>query len=444
MSGTCISYGNYLTFTDDAGRGLIRYGFSVTVLLLLLIIILLSGCQKERDRGLREAGHIAVIDSLVEAEIESGNLPGAVVRIQKGDSIWHSKAYGHARKYNYGIELMEEPQSMTTEHLFDLASLTKVFATTFGIMMLRDQGLVLLDDPLGLYFPEFSQGDKSKITIRHLLNHTSGLPQWYPLYYKASDADERFRAITEMDLKWDVGEDRHYSDLGFMLLGDLIEKRSGLSLEEYLDENLYSLLGLRNTVFNPLQKGFKADLITATSHGNPFEKRMVYDDSFGYKVDVDPDSWDGWREYTLQGEVNDGNAWYANGGLAGHAGLFSTAEELQVLIDLLVNEGQFNGIELISRETVRAFLKPDEFDHGLGWAMNPSVFSAEGAPAGTFGHTGFTGTSVVVLPHQELSIILLTNRQHDGLQDDGTYFNLGPLRQAIADKIREEVKGINP
>ncbi|MDZ7681287.1 MAG: serine hydrolase [Fodinibius sp.] len=246
---------------------------------------------------------------------------------------------------------------------------------------------------------------------------------------------QRYQYIASLPLKWEVGAGRDYSDQGFMLLADIIERVSGQRLDAFLQAQLYKPLKLQNTAFNPLLKGYER--IAATSHGNPFEKQMVYDDDFGYTVDVDPESWDGWRQYTLRGEVNDGNAWYANGGIAGHAGLFSTAADLQKLIDLLLRKGQFKDKQLLSSAVIDTFLTKGPFGNGLGWAMDPDIISAEGSSAGTFGHTGFTGTNVVAVPADTLSIILLTNRQHVGRQENGYYYDLGDLRQQIFDAVVE-------
>ncbi len=409
-----------------------------TGFIILFVICLLSGCSVEQYKT-SNAGNIAAIDSLIQKAVDQEDIPGAVVRIQQGDSILHHKAYGFAQKYKYGLEPLENPKEMSRYHLFDLASLTKVFATTYGIMLLADRGEFMIDDPIHKYLPEFSEGAKGEITIRHLLTHSSGLTQWYPLYYKASDKIDRLKVISEMPLKWQVGEGRHYSDLGFMLLGDIIERVSEKSLDQFLADELYQPLNLQHTTFNPLQKS--NETIAATSHGNPFEKRMVYDDEFGYEVDVDPRSWNGWREYTLKGEVNDGNAWYANGGVAGHAGLFSTAGELQVMIDLLLNNGRHGGKRLISKAVIDTFLTKDRYENGLGWAMDKDFIAAKGTPDGTFGHTGFTGTNVVVIPELKLSIIFLTNRQNEGLQQDGTYFNLNSLRQEIVNIVMKSTDG---
>lgn len=397
-----------------------------------ILLSWLAACSA--DPKLDKTGHIPAIDSLIQHEVKAGHIPGAVIQIKRGDAILHRAAYGCAQKYDREMQLLDEPDSMTTDHLFDLASLTKVMTTTLGVMLLVDADSIALSDPVQTYLAGFQGPNKSKVTIRHLLTHTSGLPQWVPTYYHASDSEEQAQYITSLPLKWPVGKERHYSDIGFMLLGDIVEQVSGQRLDNYLQEKIYEPLNLQHTIFNPLDKGVEKETIAATSHGNPFEKQMVYDDHFGYEVDVDPESWDGWREYTLRGEVNDGNAWYAREGVAGHAGLFSTVDDLQVLVDLLLNGGTFKEKQIISASMIEKFLTKDQYGNALGWAMEKHIISAEGSPGGTFGHTGFTGTSIVAVPKDTLSVILLTNRQNTGRQDNGYYFDLGPLRQAIFDE----------
>ncbi|WP_372638547.1 serine hydrolase domain-containing protein [Fodinibius sp.] len=410
--------------------------FKKAAFFVLIPFICLAACAPDPGPGGKEgiSGTIPAVDSLVQREIAAGHIPGAVVQIKKENRILHRAAYGFAQKYEYGMRPLDEPDSMHTDHLFDLASLTKVMGTTLGVMLLADAGSLSPDDPVHQYLDSFQGPAKSKVTIRHLLSHTSGLPQWVPTYYHASNAEERFRYMTSLPLKWPVGKERHYSDLGFMLLGDIIERVSGRRLDDYLHQEVYGPLNLQYTIFNPLDEGFPEKAIAATSHGNPFEKQMVYDDDFGYDVNVAPQAWDGWREYTLRGEVNDGNAWHAHGGVAGHAGLFSTVDDLQVLLDLWVNGGKMNEKQFLSASVMDTFLTKGPQGNGLGWAMEKHIISAEGSPDGTFGHTGFTGTSVVVVPEDSLSVILLTNRQNAGRQENGYYFDLGPLRQAIFDE----------
>ncbi len=163
---------------------------------------------------------------------------------------------------------------------------------------------------------------------------------------------------------------------------------------------------------------------------------MVYDSTLGFRPkEIDPAQWNGWRHYLLKGEVNDGNAWYANGGISGAAGLFSTVEDLQILVDLLMKNGKHGERQFISEKTLAAFLTSDKFKNGLGWMMDPENSFMKNAPEGTFGHTGFTGTSIVVIPKYEISVILLINRQNIGLLPNGEYFNVNPIRQKVFEAV---------
>lgn len=414
----------------------IRFRYRESIFLVIAAAVFCTGCQPSQQSTID--AEFPAIDSLIRHEIEMDHIPGGIIQVKREDHILHRRAYGFAQKYSYGPTLLEHPEKMTLDHLFDLASLTKVCATTFGIMILIDEGQISLDDPIHKYFPEFNTGRKSKITVRNLLSHTAGLYQWQPLYYHASNKEERFKAIVDLPLKFSVGAERHYSDLGFMLLGDIIEEVSGQSLDRFLERRFFKRLQLDHTAFNPLNKQLSP--IAATSHGNPFEKHMVYADTFGYIAEVDPKTWDNWRKYTLKGEVNDGNAWYANNGVAGHAGLFSSIDDLQTMVDLLLNGGSYRNDQLISAHVIDTFLTKDKFGNGLGWAMDPPIISSQGAPPGTFGHTGFTGTSIVVVPELDLSIILLTNRQNVGLQETEYYYDLSSLRQKILHTVLESIK----
>ena len=202
-----------------------------------------------------------------------------------------------------------------------------------------------------------------------------------------------------------------------------------------MKQNVFQPLGMKNTTFNPLATGGRTG-IAATSAGNPYERRMVYDSTLGYKIkEIDPEQWNGWRTYILKGEVNDGNAWYANGGVSGAAGLFSTARDLQKLVDMLMNNGMVGSEQFISARTIETFLTKDKFNNGLGWMMNPENSFIKNAPDGSFGHTGFTGTSIAVIPQYETSIILLINRQNCGLSDAGEYYNVNPIRLQVFNTV---------
>jgi CubicO group peptidase (beta-lactamase class C family) len=290
------------------------------------------------------------IDSIINSEINENKIPGAVIAIKQDGDLVYKQAYGDALKFNYEHQPLAEPEKMTTETLFDIASLTKVVGTTTSIMLLVDRGQINLDDPVGKYIKAFAAPDKAGITIRHLLTHTAGLYEWYPLFYRASNKQQTFKLIGELPLAFPIGAQRKYSDLGFTILGEIVETVSGLSLDEFEKRNIFLPLGMYHTLYNPLKdkRSFK---IAATSFGNPYETRMVHDPSLGFQFkEIAPDSWNGWRHYILQGEVNDGNAWYAEGGVSGAAGIFSTVDDLQKLVDMLMNKGRVGTQQFISEK----------------------------------------------------------------------------------------------
>ena len=404
--------------------------------------------QIEGAVGLAEA------DSIVSAWVEAERVPGAVLLVIRNGTTVLERAYGWAQLYEYGegqygtgmvdtgtgkteaegrtpvtgIRRLSEPLPMTIETAFDLASLTKVMATTLAVMDLVGRRELDLDAPVQRYLPDFQGDGRGRITLRHLLTHRSGLPQWLPVYYHASDAEAAYAYIRDVPLRWDVGEGRHYSDLGFMLLGRVVERVSGQSLDAFLATRFYGPLGLAATGFRPRRSTAPsvAPEFAATSHGNPYEWRMVHDSTFGYRIEGDPDSWNGWRRYTLVGEVNDGNAYYAFGGVAGHAGLFSTARELGVLLQLLLDRGISSDRRYLASDVVDAFLESAGEGQALGWRV-PDYSSA-----GSFFHTGFTGTFILGVPVRRLGIVLLTNRQNVGVDERGYYPDVGPLQRAVA------------
>jgi CubicO group peptidase (beta-lactamase class C family) len=371
------------------------------------------------------------VDSILQSQVNRKLIPGAVIEIKKGNKVLCKKAFGYAQRNDDYNKPLAHPEAMSTDDLFDLASLTKVVGTTTSIMLLVDRGLIKVDDPVGKYIPAFDTGEKKQITIRNLLTHTAGLITWYPLFYRASNKEEAYRLIGELPLAFPVGKVRRYSDLGFILLGEIIEKVSGMPLDQFDQKNIFVPLGMKHTTYNPLATGrFKK--FAATSHGNPYETRMVHDTSLGYVFkEIDPDQWNGWRHYTLRGEVNDGNAWYALHGVSGHAGLFSTVDDLQKLVDMLMNHGKVGSHQFISEKTLELFLTQDDFKNGLGWMMDPDNSFMKDAPAGSFGHTGFTGTSIAVVPSLGISVILLINRQNMGLLPTKYYYNPNPIRREI-------------
>jgi serine-type D-Ala-D-Ala carboxypeptidase len=369
---------------------------------------------------------IASADSLIGAA--AGTLiPGAVFLVSRNGRVVHERAFGFAQLNDYEMRRLALPRPMRTSTMFDLASVTKVMATTMATMLLVDRGLVDVDSPVSRYLSDFRGPHLDSITVRHLLQHASGFMQWQPLYYHASNGAQTYAVIRDMPLQWGVGDARHYSDLGFMLLGYIVERVSGVPLDAFLEQNLYRPLGLRSTTFNPKAHGFTD--FAETEQGNVYERHMVYDSTFGYRYRGDPTAWTGWRQYVLNGEVDDGNSFYANGGVAGHAGLFSTAGDLRVLLDLLNNRGSFAGHQYIRPQVIDTFLTRDKYQNYLGWQVPTTL------PDGSFSHTGFTGTYVLGVPKFGLSIVLLTNRQNMGTNAGGYFPDVSPLQQSVAKAV---------
>lgn len=375
---------------------------------------------------------LATADSLIEAAVMV-DIPGAVLVVTRDGAMIHERAFGYAQLNDFQGHRLATPLPMHPSAQFDLASVTKVAATTLAVMLLSDRGMLDVNEPVYRYLPDFRGPHLDSITVRHLLSHSAGLTQWQPLYYQASSATEAYALIRDMPLQWGVGEGRHYSDLGFMLLAYIVERASGNSLDTFLQRELYGPLGLHATLFRPRARAFTD--FAATEQGNVYERHMVYDSTFGYRYAGDPTSWDGWRQYVLNGEVDDGNAWYAHDGVAGHAGLFSTAGELAVLVELLNTGGSLGGHRYLRPETVSLFLTLDRYDNYLGW-MSPAEM-----PEGSFSHNGFTGTYVLGVPRYGIGIVLLTNRQNMGTDASGYFPNIAPLQAAVARAILAGVDG---
>jgi len=371
-------------------------------------------------------------DSAISAATTAETIPGAVLLVARDGKVVYERAFGAAKLYDYGMRRLDRPEPMTAEHGFDLASVTKVMATTYAMMLLVDRGLIALDSPVYTYLPDFRGLEKDSITVRDLLTHRAGLYRWKPTFYHATNAAGVYAYIRDLPLEFKVHEGRHYSDLGFMLAGYIVERVSGKPLDTFLADELYGPLALAHTGFRRGGMG-PAGPIAATSHGNPYEYRMVADDNFGYLCDEDPAAFTGWRKYTLQGEVNDGNSWYGHGGVAGHAGLFSSARELNVLLQVLLAGGMYGGRRIVSPETVGTFLTPDAFTgNGVGWAISKS----DAAPAvQTFSHGGFTGTYVAGVPELGLAIVFLSNRQNVGQDTAGYYPNVGRIYSPVVQRI---------
>ncbi|HEV3202806.1 MAG TPA: serine hydrolase, partial [Gemmataceae bacterium] len=333
-----------------------------------------------------DAAKLARIDLLVNEEINRGKLPGAVVLVLRHGKIGFCKAYGRR-----SIEPSESP--MTIDTVFDLASLTKPIATATSVMILLEQGKLRLEDRMGQYFPPFSQNGKDKVTIEHLLLHTSGLLADNPLADYLEGEKKALERIHQLPLVADPGKKFIYSDVGFILLGKLVEQISGETLDVFAGKNIFQPLGLRETGFNPA-----ADFARRCA---PTEKREG--------------RW-------LQGEVHDPRA-HLLGGVAGHAGLFSTAGDLALYAQMILNQGSLGEKRILSPATARLMITPRLVPGGrraLGWDVRTTFSSNRGELFGedSFGHTGFTGTSIWLDPASGTGVIFLSNRVHpDGKGD---------------------------
>lgn len=337
------------------------------------------------------------ISSLLDERIAAGDFPSAVYLIaEKGSGIF-ADARGHA-------VVNPQPIPATFETIYDLASLTKPLVS--GLLCSRriEAGELTLDSSIAHYLAEFDRTDKQDITVRQLLTHTSGLPAWQPLYVLAEGQRDRAAgAIAGLKLEHKPGTRVVYSDLGFILLGFLLERISGSRLAQLACQEIIEPLKLQHTFFNPeqaMQTG-----IAACEIGNGYEREMCNDPGGSEYRD--------WRKEVIWGEVHDGNAHFL-GGAAGHAGLFSTARETFVLAQqFLAGESK-----LLKSETCELFRKDMtpglEEARSLGWQLAATRDSSAGTdlPGDSFGHTGFTGTSCWVDSQHERVFVLLTNRTH--------------------------------
>ncbi|MDO7975982.1 serine hydrolase [Oceanotoga sp. DSM 15011] len=382
---------------------------------------------------------LSKIDAVVEGEISKGITPGAVVLIAKDGYIVKEKAYGFAQKYDIK-GLLKDPVYMNTNTIFDLASVTKVMATTQSIMSLISEGKInSVEDKVIKYLPEFGKNGKENITIADLLTHTSGLTPWKPTFYHVNNRKEELDFINNLPLEYETGTDRRYSDFSFMALGFIVEAASGMPMEEYA-KTIYNELNMVDTGYLPSE-----DLnsrIAATSWGNPYEYRMVMDDSFGYKCEESKyfNEFNGWRNYVLIGQVNDGNAFYANHGVAGHAGLFSTTGDLAILGQTMLNGGGYDTTRVYDEDIVKEFTSPKRFGQGYGFEVDKSWYMGSNRSKETFGHTGFTGTQVIFDPNFDLQIIILTNKQHNGVNPFTKYNSTGYLSREVCNIVYESIK----
>ncbi|MCH6232638.1 glycoside hydrolase family 3 N-terminal domain-containing protein [Cognataquiflexum rubidum] len=367
-----------------------------------------------------DSKRLAKIDTIMAKSIAKQAIPGGVVLVAKNGQVVFEKAYGY---YDY-----KKTRPVSTETVYDLASITKILATTQAVMFLESRGMIDMDKPIGRYIPGLRNTNKEHLILKDILAHEAGLVafiphynktveagQWKPEYYRAAAeqgytlpvSNEMFAMNSLRDSIWtwtvkselrkpEANRKKYsyvYSDLTMYLMQALVEELTNQPLDEFLEQNLYNPLGLYSMTFNPVNK-YPIDFVAPTEEDVAFRKRQI------------------------QGYVHDpGAAMY--GGVAGHAGLFGKANDLAVLMQMMLNGGKYADVEFINEETVTEFTKRQSTQSRRGWGWDkPEPEKGKGgsagnmAPKSTFGHTGFTGTCVWADPENDLIYVFLSNRVH--------------------------------
>ncbi|WP_394847781.1 DUF1343 domain-containing protein [Pendulispora brunnea] len=323
---------------------------------------------------------LGAIDHAVDLALMEGRFPGCVVVVGRRDKVLFRHAYGF-RAY------APEPEEMTLDTVFDLASLTKPMATASSIMVLVDRGLVALDEPAARYVPEFGRAGKGAITVRQLLTHVSGLPVETPLRDFELGRAVAMERIYDLVPRVPPGQAFVYSDVGFLVLEEIVKRVSGQELSTFAASNVFRPLGMTQTDFQPAPALRPRAVVTEQRNGE-------------------------W----MRGEVHDPRA-YLLGGVAGHAGLFSTAEDLTRYAQAMLGEGELDGRRIWSPRTAQQFMAPHDVPGGiraLGWDVKSSYSGSrgEGWSPRSIGHGGYTGTVLWIDPEQDLFVIVLSNRVH--------------------------------
>jgi len=337
------------------------------------------------------------LQSLLDRAVRDSAFPGAVAVVGRGDRVLATVSAGH-------LDWKDSP-APDDRTLWDMASLTKIVAMTSSVMQLVEQGRISLDVPVQKYLPEWTGPNKDKVTIRHLLTHSSGLPGWRPLYKEATSPEQAMQIVMQTPLDTVPGARMVYSDLGAIVMGQVLLRVSGQRVDAYARDHVFGPLKMTDTQFLP-------------------DKALL--------PRIAPTEVDPWRQRQIHGEVHDENA-FVLGGVSTHAGLFSTAHDVTRLAQAYLNGGTLDGARIWSPETIRLFTTVQDStfsNRALGWETPNGTNSAGRLmkrPA--FGHTGFTGTSLWIDPANDLFVVLLTNRVNPTRQN----LRIGGVRQAVAD-----------
>lgn len=380
--------------------------------LALLLLLAVATTPLSAQRTLR-VNRFAAIDSAVLAGIRQGTFPGAVVVVGRGDSVLYAKGYGHITWKTTD----RQPDPATT--LWDLASLSKVVGTASAAAVLVNQGQLDLDAPVQSFLPEFAGGDKDSVTVRMLLNHTSGLPAWAPIWRMARTPDEARAALFSIPLQRRPGERAEYSDLNALLVGLIVSKVAGQPLDAFAREAVFAPLGMGMTMYQP----------EAADRTRAVPTRLG-------------------EERTQLGVVNDENARAFNG-IAGHAGIFSTGLDLARFAQGWLTDVTNARLSWLDPAVREEFISrsPGGGTRALGWDTprettdgRPSLYG-RCATSGTVGHTGWTGTALWIDPAADLFVILLTNRSYAPKSPAASFEQIRLVRARVSDAARRALGG---
>jgi len=344
----------------------------------LLVSVLSASVLAAATKPAGPPNRLGVLDAIVQEAIHDRQIPGAVLLVWHDGEVIYRKAFG-----NRWLEPRREP--MTVDTIFDIASLTKVVATTTALMQLVQRGEVRLNDPVAKYIPEFAQNGKEDVTVRNLLTHYSGLPEDLDLAQPWQGRETAFRMAYAEKPVFPPGSHFLYSDINFLVLGALVERVSGATLDQYCERNIFTPLKMIHTRFLP---------------------------PAAWRPKIAPTEYDE-QGKMLRGVVHDPTA-RRMGGVAGHAGVFSTADDLSTLARALLNGSSVLPTLMVEKMTTPQQPPTSQVLRGFGWDIDSPYSSNRGEllPVGSFGHTGFTGTSLWIDPTTHTYIILLTNAVH--------------------------------
>jgi CubicO group peptidase (beta-lactamase class C family) len=343
------------------------------------------------------------LDSVIAAAIADRATPGATIAVARRGKLVLLKAYGRN-------DWAPGAPKTADSTMYDMASLTKVVATTTAAMILEEEGKLDIERTVASYLPEYDVPDKHTITVRMLLTHTSGIHSNHPLWKEAKGREQYLKGMVAFPLAREPGSAAEYTDWNMVLMQFIIERITGQTLDQFVEARVFGPLGMRDTRYNPPES---------------------------MKPRIAPTETEDFRGGQVWGVVHDETAWVL-GGVSGNAGLFSSARDLAVFVQMLLNGGSYGTTQILKPSTVARWTarqRPDA-SRALGWDT-PSPNSSAGrffSPR-SFGHTGFTGTSIWADPERELLVVLLTNRVNPTRDNQ----KIGPLRRAVADVVQQSV-----